>query len=198
MGCDIHGWIEYNKYGRWRPLVNIEMFFDRDYDLFGLLFGVRNYGNFKPVAEDRGLPEDISDVVKSEHDKWGLDAHSESWIGWEEIGSINKDMVSEEADSRIHEYIMENGKWKFLSKATYSANVAQALQEMTKAETKIWEKEGILIKGEWKYALEKLSAGEVLNSYGIEKAQKFIDLAKECLGNKNNELKFRLVVWFDN
>ena len=69
MGTDICGWVEV-KYGNmWWPIIKIDYLVNRNYDIFGCLFGVRNYANFKPIAPDRGLPEDVSSLVKEIFEK---------------------------------------------------------------------------------------------------------------------------------
>lgn len=62
----------------------------RNYSLFAALAGVRNHG-ITPMAEPRGMPDDVTVEVKSEWARWGPDAHSASyftltelalWEGW--------------------------------------------------------------------------------------------------------------------
>lgn len=59
------------------------MFFtlsERRYTFFAALAGVRGEG-----PAPKGLPDDISDLARSAHITWGLDAHSESWATVEEM-----------------------------------------------------------------------------------------------------------------
>ena len=61
MGTDIAGWIEVNvspedNEGLWLAIVDLGLLLERSYDLFGCLFGVRNYARFRPLFADRGLP----------------------------------------------------------------------------------------------------------------------------------------------
>ena len=96
MGCDIHmvlektteeGWlgrhsfdpIPINKYKEgssesdttwvWWPVC------DRNYERFGAMAGVRTSG-----PEPRGMPDDASQLARYEVDRWGMDAHSHSWL----------------------------------------------------------------------------------------------------------------------
>lgn len=87
MGADIHGWIEaWDKYiPAWQGLMSFEFLVNRNYDIFGCLFGVRNYACFMPVAANRGLPTDISSPIQIDFWSLGDDAHSATWIGWPEI-----------------------------------------------------------------------------------------------------------------
>lgn len=68
---------------------------NRNYRLFGMLADVRNgrrgfggadMGNaVTPMAEPRGLPEDVCSEIENESDYWGLDGHSHSWLTLAEL-----------------------------------------------------------------------------------------------------------------
>lgn len=106
MGCDIHLYVERRVEGvwtpadMWKPSKHAEdegrlsldyqdaFYHDRNYDLFAILADVRNgHGvagvttglGFVPIAEPKGLPDDVSDVLKAESDYWDSDGHSHSW-----------------------------------------------------------------------------------------------------------------------
>lgn len=87
MGYDISTWIEQRTAdGAWirRPgsLLN-----DRNYDVFGFLGSVRNYGDVEPICEMRGLPTDASDELKARFgvdDPWN-DNFGESWLSFREL-----------------------------------------------------------------------------------------------------------------
>lgn len=111
MGCDIHLRVEQKVNGAWTPAEKMvpnkyageegepamlpERFYsERNYDLFAILAGVRNGrgfagcdtgDGFNPIAEERGLPKDVSDAVREESDGWGCDGHSHSWLTLAEI-----------------------------------------------------------------------------------------------------------------
>ena len=92
MGCDIHSYLEKytsvngeNKwvnvdywqinphhgiegYGNENEYEHLSFYIGRNYDLFGILAGVRSSED--PIEEPRGLPEDVSDVTKREYEKW--------------------------------------------------------------------------------------------------------------------------------
>lgn len=76
MGCDIHVYCE--RYDReenkWEALSlyskkedgavqPVPIYTERDYDLFGILAGVRSYRD--PLVYPRGLPDDLSPYVKT-------------------------------------------------------------------------------------------------------------------------------------
>ena len=67
---------------------------DRNYELFSILADVRNgYGfagvdtgdGFVPISAPRGLPEDVTQLVRDVSESWGVDAHSHSWFTLDEI-----------------------------------------------------------------------------------------------------------------
>ena len=111
MGCDIHICTEINKKGVWvnsddwkynpyYEVVNTDgvqeytlnsIYNTRNYNLFALLAGVRNYSNVTPIAEPKGIPEDVHHITKQEYDMWGLDAHTPSWFTLEEIKQAKTD-----------------------------------------------------------------------------------------------------------
>ena len=101
MGCDIHVRIECKfKYeGKWvwqdytpifkNPYYGIydkapeyEEYYigGRWYKAFALLADVRNSEDITPISRPKGLPDDVSESVKKEYDKWGKDAHSHSYF----------------------------------------------------------------------------------------------------------------------
>lgn len=107
MGCDIHMQVEYRTKVdgtmQWRDgnLYEVNKFHynypddpkyirvhlnneRRNYTLFGLLAGIRNYG-IKPIAPPRGFPKDVSKSITEGYNSWGSDAHSASWLTLAEL-----------------------------------------------------------------------------------------------------------------
>lgn len=58
---------------------------DRNYALFSVLANVRNYGNMDYISQPKGLPEDITEIVKKDADEWDLDGHSHSYLTLKEL-----------------------------------------------------------------------------------------------------------------
>lgn len=52
--------------------------------LFGLLAGVRN-AEIQPLAEPRGIPNDVSDSLKAEWEQWAGDGHTPSYFSLAEL-----------------------------------------------------------------------------------------------------------------
>jgi len=65
----------------------MEVFDRRDYRLFTILAGVRRVEHITPISEPRGLPEDVSEWIRNESNRWGVDGHSHSWLTLEELKS---------------------------------------------------------------------------------------------------------------
>lgn len=91
MGCDIHGWIEVNRFptqhdsdGKWawESAVNLDKVLCRSYTLFARLShngSRRNHGETTLFA-DRGIPpkENLADRTLEHYEDWEADAHHES------------------------------------------------------------------------------------------------------------------------
>jgi hypothetical protein len=92
MGTDIRGWVEVvdeqsDGYRQWVGVIKINWLVERDYGMFGNLFGQRNYAEFSPIAAGRGMPPDASEEVQYA----ALDRAvvNPSWILWSEIKVID-------------------------------------------------------------------------------------------------------------
>lgn len=102
MGCDIHMHVEYrfDKKDQWRcgdyfklnhsdrtapDYTLVDFFGDRNYSLFAVLADVRNYGDTEYIDDPRGLPDDVTDVVKNDYEVWEFDAHSCSHLTLKEL-----------------------------------------------------------------------------------------------------------------
>ncbi|MET8976012.1 hypothetical protein ABZX85_10370 [Streptomyces sp. NPDC004539] len=56
------------------------------YDALACLFGVRNSFGFRPLAEGRGLPGDVSEGVREQY--YG-EAYGATWISWAELEGVD-------------------------------------------------------------------------------------------------------------
>lgn len=112
MGCDIHVYTEQLKTIDNTPVwVNVDnwrfnpyypqegekkmevksLYTNRNYDLFTLLAGVRDYSEVTPfVAEPRGVPKDASPQTKEEVERYGSDGHTHSWLTLAEIRAFHE------------------------------------------------------------------------------------------------------------
>ncbi|MFG6201416.1 hypothetical protein ACFKCF_54920, partial [Nonomuraea sp. JJY05] len=99
MGADIHGFIECRTWTpgldvgetAWCAAISLKMLVGRDYEAFDCLFGVRSSGHWRPVAADRGLPQDASETTKAGLAEWGEAAFGVTWLNWDEVTAIDWD-----------------------------------------------------------------------------------------------------------
>jgi len=71
----------------------------RNYRLFAALAGVRGEG-----PKPKGLPHDVSAVVRMYHDEWGSEIHSASWATAEEFFSAYL-AVAQVGTERMNKYL---------------------------------------------------------------------------------------------
>jgi hypothetical protein len=103
MGTDIHLHVEKKVKGKWVPAQGLlkdedgdpylplpdELYSERNYLLFGFLAGVR----FEEVQHFavKGFPTDASPEITKIFEKWGPDAHTPSYLTFEELNSVDWD-----------------------------------------------------------------------------------------------------------
>ena len=211
MSNDIFGYVEvYNpKRERWLPDLNLGQNIGRNYDMFGSLFGVKNYANFRPIAPRRGLPEDVSEVVAKasttrRKGKWSASSdnrehnHSHTWISLQEIEAIDWAEPATAADSRLHQYERdEGGQWVYRGKAAYDhlfqARIAPDYDpRMARFHPRVWpegqqwETNGVLYRAEVIRRADAVDVGW----------HKIFDHMRK-LGERHGVEHVRLVVWFN-
>jgi len=195
MGCDIHLFTErkrsINNEQKWVNADNWKLnpyyeennedgenkyelnsaYKHRNYELFSILADVRNDSENKPIAEPKGLPEDISYVVKAESDKWDSDGHSHSFFTMKEL----------------YDYYEQNNIVKFSGLVD-----ANGVKEIEAGEMPNWWCKGStqkeLVWKEWQ------QENYVLKNF-IETLEKHFE---SDFYNKEDSEKFRIVFWFDN
>ncbi len=107
----------------------------RSYTLFAALAGVRNQEmQIVPIVAPRGVPDDVTNLVRDEWARWGPDAHTASHAtlteltlceGWEQTftyecwvcegGHPNRARLSDERFARLESYCNEYGEFPSLS-----------------------------------------------------------------------------------
>ena len=90
--------------GKWR-VCDDDAITEQNYRLFGWLADVRNYSAVTPIAARRGLPEDVTDYVKTRYRNM-LSNHSASWASMEELRAVDYEQVVE--DRREHREVAPN------------------------------------------------------------------------------------------
>ena len=106
MGCDIHGYIEYEDWKDNNGQVHRSCFGqdlgERDYAMFGLLAGVRRGGC---LFQPRGIPENLSFPVKSSYYMFIIDDEKDE----DGDGYVSKKTAEQWVDAGFSEYYDE--KW---------------------------------------------------------------------------------------
>lgn len=200
MGTSIFGSIEYRPFDTWYEVIKASTMMS-GYDMVGCLFGIRNYANFEPLAERRGIPDDASYSTNDINEE---NYFGQSWIGLEEIREIDWSEKADDFDSRTHFYDSEGN---YLHKS-----VAFNLEFKEKTEEDLDIIKQLEEKGELELTLDEDMGGN-----GPEKGEKVVlkreKITKEdakspewealfcmmnCLGERYGEENVRLVVWFGN
>jgi hypothetical protein len=101
MGTEIYGSIEFRHPGvgtdyyegePWVAAMDLWPLYDQsDYAAFGLLFGVRNYAGFQPLAAGRGLPNDLSGTVRAQLESSVArgDMDGATWVTWAQLAGLD-------------------------------------------------------------------------------------------------------------
>lgn len=197
MGCDIHGYVEVDKRHRqddswWKSAGSLFPFVGRSYDAFGCLFGVRNYSQFDPVAADRGIPHNASRTVTKEYESWGVDAHSASYLTYEEIQDIDwqENAVAPDARYSILDENKEPTGTKFsLGPASGWSDIVEENKEAIEAGEPVPGPDG-----ENYIQRRRLTREEALSGAWDWLLNDYMDLLADRFG----EDRVRMVVWFDN
>lgn len=94
MGCDIHAIKEKkDKYGYWINVGDPEI--GRNYEMFAVLAGVRNYNDITPISEPKGPLEliDCSNEYYAMEKQSEGDAHSHSYVTLRELKAFDLNQV---------------------------------------------------------------------------------------------------------
>ena len=78
MGRDIHAHLEIKKGGKWLYYSPVPI--TRSYDLFARMAKCGRMTETNPIAPNRGIPSDVSDMTRLHREHWGADGHSDSWL----------------------------------------------------------------------------------------------------------------------
>ncbi|MCT9082091.1 hypothetical protein [Streptomyces fulvoviolaceus] len=104
MSTDVSGMIECRPLARiweegdedavWHATIDLSLLNTGNaYDALACLFGIHNSFGFRPLSEDRGLPQDASDGLRDAFNAWGgpEDARGTTWISWAELAAADWD-----------------------------------------------------------------------------------------------------------
>jgi len=195
MGCDIHLFTErkmsINLEEKWVNIDNWKLnpyyeennedrevlysinpaYSSRDYNLFSMLADVRNRSENKYISEPKGLPEDVSEVIKKVSESWGDDGHSHSFFTMGELYDFQK----------------ENSTQKYFGLVD-----SEGRDKINKGEMPEWWCQGSsspLIKMEW------TRENDTLNNFISTLESHF---KSQYYDKSVDSEKFRIVFWFDN
>jgi len=197
MGCDIHLFSEkkrsINGEDKWVNtdywLINpyfgeddsevelelVSLYNNRNYELFNILAGVR--GNGPSISQPRGLPDDVSSIVKKESDRWDGDGHSHSYFTLEELKNYFKN----------NSYKFHNG---FLSKR----QIKELDEDNCTPYNWVEWSEPDLEYREWK----EISPLKIVIDKVDERMRKEFWVREGDEDTSELDKKFRIVFWFDN
>ncbi|MEH1054954.1 hypothetical protein V6U89_07025 [Micromonospora sp. CPCC 206171] len=198
MGTDIAGCVEIRPHGPDTPWILARIDLDRlprHYDAFGLLFGIRNYAGFEPVAAARGIPEDASEAARALP---CLDTgHGHTWVTWAELARIDWERPASKTDDRLHEYRITSQGLVKLGKANVGTGLAWRAVAGEHADPRgSSHPEGTeWRRGDRLWRVERLVQGDVLRTDPELRA--VLDAMHE-LAEQHGDDNVRLVVWFDS
>ena len=202
MGCDIHlytetlrsingklQWVnadhwELDRYFEdstdWRDRLSVISLWDiRNYYMFSILAGVRNYSDNVPISEPRGFPDDVSPMVKFKKESWGSDGHSHSYFTLKELADYKSEpikysgKVSPECAKKLDNEGITPREW---------------CEETT---IKDW------VYREWKGNIEEHGVNLLMSHLKERWIEKFGNWKDGNIEPKDME-KIRVVFWFDN
>ncbi len=107
MSVDISGVIELRgaisagSPEEWIGIINLEQLVERNYGIFGALFGVRNSDGFIAAFPDRGLPLNLSREASTQFELAGEGAVRATWALWREIQAVNWEQIGAQEHTRI-------------------------------------------------------------------------------------------------
>lgn len=234
MGCDIHFFVEVRDGDKWRSVDAWEpskypdedgegalrvpygkaFYDDRNYRLFSMLADVRNYGNpedaeyIKPIFPPRGIPTDVTDVVRRECERWNGDAHSASWVtlaeldayDWTQPGGLSG-FVSAVDYFTWNRWKRENGESPDSWCGGVGGGRVQIIsnQEMDNIVTQARD------MGDYNHALDFLKTNHCSTYTEIKWGQPYYKMARSFLSDTIPRLRrlgkpedVRAVFWFDN
>jgi hypothetical protein len=197
VGTDISGGVEYRPHGPGSPWLLADIGLDalpRNYDAFGLLFGVRNYAGFDAVAPGRGLPDDASPELLSL--QFGDGEHGHTWASWTDLTHINENTPAPHVDDRIHEYKRTAEGLRFVGKAGHHGHPWRAVAgEHADPKGSSYPHGTEWCAGDRIWRVERLSPGDVLRD--DPQLRTLFETMRDIAGRYGAD-NVRLTVWFDS
>jgi len=111
MGCDIHVHIEVKINDEWLYYAPAPI--NRNYELFARMANCGRRTDITPIAPNRGLPIDVTQMTHIHRLYWGIDGHSTSWLGEHEIAILEEEFKDLGKFSRPHGFLSDNKIYLF-------------------------------------------------------------------------------------
>ncbi|MBM2620535.1 hypothetical protein JIG36_34045 [Actinoplanes sp. LDG1-06] len=197
MGTDIAGGVELRPLGPGSPWRLADVGLDelpRHYDAFGLLFGVRNFAGFTPVAPGRGLPDDASaELLRL---RLTDDEHDHTWVTGTELAAIDWDAPAPRVDDRIHQYQLTGDRMVPAGKSGRNGEAWHAVAGADADSRGSSYPEGTQWRsGSRIWRVERLRARDVLDA--DRELRALLETVRGLAGQHGGD-NVRLVVWFDS
>lgn len=127
MGCDIHLHGEVKIDGVWHccSTPNIQ----RWYGLFAKMADVRNGFDIIPISTPKGFPDDASIVTKKNYEYWDCDAHSASWLSFDEIRQVHEWIVEMKEKKEPGVFSPVSNVWGYLFDNDWGLNMPKFIED---------------------------------------------------------------------
>lgn len=195
MGCDIHLMIEVKTNGKWKALSGekvdfLNNFDNRNYELFGILSGVRREApNGKPLMIS-GIPEDASKKVKDLLEDGDAHSHGYATIDLIDAYPWNEMYWDREGTLPLREYLTNPEKYRLFEPRGTNKNHEFLGPEEVKPFQKAW----VLSGGKDELVKGKLVTAQIGQTPGDSGFQNITSYMKQ-LGTNDT---VRLIVYYDN
>lgn len=97
MGVDLLLVIELKIIDEWVGFSNGHIQLARDYDLYGIMAGVRDYNNLQIFAP-KGFPDDLSDESRDNLQENISSFVTPSWLSYQELQKVNSQLSHSHTD----------------------------------------------------------------------------------------------------
>ena len=215
MGCDIHLFVEsrdlvdthwfnrdkwtYDPYDDEHTRLRVDykdaFYSGRNYSLFSVLAGARNYDDVQPIDAPRGLPADVTAPVKAESDMWGIDGHSHSWFTLHELQNFDWDghVIQKTRWVGLEEY--RRCKAENRAPESYCGDTfGRSVRKYTEAHYLEEVKYGFVPNPDLSYYIQYTWS----QSYRAEIGREWWECLEKMAKLHKDPTKVRTVFWFDN
>lgn len=184
----INGAVESHLGGEWYEVVIVGSLLLRHCDLNGCLFGVDNYGEFRPLFPDRGMPPDRSATLAERTSDLDPSESHASWVLWKELREVDWSEVAMGRDRRITECVVgDDGVESVVTKWLHKAGLEWVEESLSRDPT-VEVRLGNLL-----FRRAILQRSDALDDTEFPLVMRLMECLAERFGGEN----VRLVVWFE-